>query len=252
MGSDVQVSNSRCYPPHDLLHQASLFLDFDGTLVEIARRPDAVQVDKRLQKLMRTLVERLDGRVAVISGRPAEQIRGLLGDLIITVAGSHGLEVSDASGSETFAARPASLDRALPAMEELAGLHPGVMVEKKPLGAALHFREAPEAEARCLALASELAAEHGLLLQPGKMVVELRAPGGDKGTAIRWLVANRQMAGHRPVFIGDDVTDEAGFVAAADLGGAGILVGPPRPTAARYRLEGVEAVLDWLEQATKS
>jgi trehalose 6-phosphate phosphatase len=176
----------------------------------------------------------------------------LLGDLIITVAGSHGLEVSDASGSETFAPRPPSLDRALPAMEELAELHPGVVVERKPLGAALHFREAPEAEAHCLALASELAARHGLFLQPGKMVIELRAPGGDKGTAIRWLVTNRQMAGYRPVFIGDDITDEAGFVAAADLGGAGILVGPPRPTAARYRLAGVEAVLDWLEQATKS
>lgn len=251
MGSDVQVSDSRCYPPNDLLHHASLFLDFDGTLVQIARRPEEVQVDERLQNLMRTLVERLDGRIAVISGRPATQIRGLLGDLIITVAGSHGLEVSDASGSETFAARPASLDLALPAMEKLAGACPGVMVEKKPLGAALHFREAPEAEARCLALASELAAQHGLLLQPGKMVVELRAAGGDKGTAIRWL-ANRQMAGHRPVFIGDDITDEAGFVAAADLGGAGILVGPPRPTAARYRLEGVEAVLGWLEQAAKS
>ncbi len=172
LGSDVRVSDSRCPPPDDLLHHASLFLDFDGTLVEIARRPDAVQVDERLQNLMRTLAERLDGRIAVISGRPAEEVRGLLGELIITVAGSHGLEVSDAGGSETFAARPASLDRALPAMEELAGLHPGVVVEKKPFGAALHFREAPEAEARCLALASELAARHDLFLQPGKMVIE--------------------------------------------------------------------------------
>jgi trehalose 6-phosphate phosphatase len=233
-------------PPPALLDEASLFLDFDGTLVEIAESPDAVEVSARLSRVMRRLLERLEGRVAVVSGRPAEQLWALLA-CPITIVGSHGLEFRGDLARLGAESRPPALAEALRAMRALANRRPGLLVEDKPLGVALHFRRLPEAEAECRALAADLAARHGLQGQPGKMMIEVRAPGGDKGTAIRTLMRESPFAGGTPVFMGDDLTDEPGFVAAAELGGAGILVGEVRPSAALYRLGGVEAALAWLE-----
>lgn len=235
-------------PPIDLLDGASLFLDFDGTLVEIARRPDAVRVDSRLGALMQRLHARLDGRLAIVSGRPAAQVSALF-DIDLLVVGSHGMEFL---GRDRIARpeAPPALAEVAAAMDRLASRHPGVLVERKPLGVALHFRECPAAEADCARLASALAHEQGLHLQPGKMMVEVRAAGGDKGTAIRALMEEPDMAGRRPVFMGDDSTDEPGFAAVARLGGAGVLVGAPRSTAARYRLARVADALDWLEAAS--
>ena len=121
------------------------------------------------------------------------------------------------------------------------------VVEEKPFGAALHYRQAPDAGAACDALAETIAARTGLTLQHGKMVAELRVPGGDKGDAVRRFMAEPPMAGARPVFVGDDLTDEAGFRAAEALGGWGILVGGPRATAAHYGLSGVKDVHEWLD-----
>ncbi|WP_228275199.1 trehalose-phosphatase [Stakelama tenebrarum] len=242
-------------PPDDLLSGASLFLDFDGTLVEIADRPDAVRVDARLHELIATLVSVLDGRVALISGRPASEVRGFLGGGAMpgfAIAGSHGMEFLWADGRRTAAERPASLAEVHAEMTALAAENPGVMVEDKPLGAALHFRQAPEAESACRALATKLAEVHGLKLQPGKMLFEVRTSGGDKGRAIATFMEQAKFAGTRPVFLGDDTTDEPGFEAAETLGGAGVLVGPPRDTSASYRLGGVSATLDWLAAATEA
>ena len=236
-------------PPIDLLRDASLFLDFDGTVVEIAERPDAVLVSERLGNVMETLLDRLEGRVAVISGRPAAQITALL-DKPIIVVGSHGLEFDGSVARLGSPARPAELAEALAAMNQLAADRPGLMVEDKPFGVALHFRQLPTSEAECHDLASELARKHRLHLQPGKMMVEVRAGGGDKGTAIRTLMREPELADRRPVFMGDDLTDEPGFLAAAQLGGAGILVGEQRESAAHFRLNGVEAALAWLEAAS--
>lgn len=237
-------------PPFDLLDGASLFLDFDGTLVELAERPDAVAVDLRLHALMQRLLDRLDGRVALISGRPADQVRTLFGETVLTVVGSHGMEYRFADGRAAEAERPAGLPAALAAMHALAATCPGVLVEDKPLGAALHFRSVPDQETACQTLAEQLAAEHGLYLQGGKMMVEVRAAGGDKGAALHKLMSEPKLASTRPLFMGDDLTDEPGFAAAEALGGAGILVGRARPSAARYRLDDVGAVLSWLEAAT--
>jgi trehalose 6-phosphate phosphatase len=232
----------------ELLRGASLFLDFDGTLVEIAERPDAVQVSARLSQVMWRLFDRLEGRVAVITGRPADEVHALLAGPV-AIVGSHGLEYRGDLAHLGSPARPATLSEALAAMRELAEIRPGLLVEDKPFGVALHFRQAPEAEEECLALASELAARLSLRLQPGKMMIEVRAPGGDKGTAIHTLMREPPMANGTPVFMGDDLTDEPGFVAAAELGGSGVLVGTERPTAALHRLDGVSASLDWLEAA---
>ena len=241
MGSDLS-------PPPDLLQDASLFLDFDGTLVELAERPDAVQVDARLTTLMVHLHERLEGRFALISGRSAAQVRVLLGAKV-PIVGSHGMEFMDRNGTVAPIDRPAALAEVENAMSRLAGSHPGSLVEVKPLGVALHFRRCPSAEGACVSLASKLAETHELDLQPGKMMIEVRARGGDKGTAIRLLMREPDMTGTRPVFMGDDLTDEPGFTAAAELGGAGILVGERRESGALYRLAGVDDTLAWLEVA---
>ncbi len=232
-------------PPAELLDGASLFLDFDGTLVEIAERPDAVAVDARLSRLVRGLTARLDGRIAIVSGRGADEIDALFGSAGLAIGGSHGAELRRGRAVEA-PARPAALDDALERMRAFAATTPGLLVEAKPLGAGLHFRGAPQAAEACRAFAGELAEATGLTLQQGKMVFELRAPG-DKGAAIAALMALPPFAGSRPVFLGDDLTDEPGFAAAARLGGAGVLVGPIRATAADYRLPGVSAVLEWLE-----
>lgn len=235
-------------PPVDLLQDASLLLDFDGTLVELAETPDAVVVSDRLRALLARAAEVLGGRVAIISGRSIAQIEGFLGRGL-AVSGSHGLEVRWSDGRKRVPFRPPALDAALVRLRDWSAARPGTLVEDKPFGAALHWRLAPTAEAEAQALAMALAQETGLELQHGKMMAELRVGGGDKGIAVRLLMADIPMARTRPVFLGDDVTDEPAMAAAAGLGGAGVLVGAQRATAARYRLDGVPAVLDWLESA---
>jgi trehalose 6-phosphate phosphatase len=136
-------------------------------------------------------------------------------------------------------------------MRVFADRHPGTMVEEKSFGVALHYRLVPLVEAKARLLGEELAAEFGLCFQQGKMVVELRPGGEDKGTAIRRWMEHAPMRGTRPVFLGDDITDEAGFAAVRDLGGAGILVGAPRPTAATYRLASPAAARAWLGEALR-
>jgi trehalose 6-phosphate phosphatase len=133
-------------------------------------------------------------------------------------------------------------------MDAVAATRPGVVVERKTLGVALHYRLAPEHGADALAAADRLAAEHGLRLQRGKMMAEVRADG-DKGRAVAALAAEAAMAGYPPLVFGDDVTDEDGFAAAARLGGAGVLVGEPRETHAAHALPDVAAVRSWLARA---
>lgn len=232
-------------PPLGLVDGASLFLDFDGTLVDIAPRPDAVSVDASLRELMTRLVSRLDGRVAIISGRGAAEIDALFGGVDFPIGGSHGAELRGVEGAQ-MPERPAALDDVAARFSGLAATIPGVLVETKPLGVGLHYRGVPEAEAACRALAQQLAADTGLTLQEGKMVFELRA-AGDKGGAIAALMAAPPFAGSRPIFVGDDLTDEPGFAVAARLGGAGVLVGPVRATEAAYRLPDVAATRRWLD-----
>jgi len=235
-------------PPHDLLDGASLFLDFDGTLVELVARHDDVFVDHRLRTLLASLRTRLGGRVAIISGRSTGDLRALFGSPEFAIAGSHGLELHWPDGRR---AHPPPTDWR-PLVSELRALSArisGVVVEEKPFGAALHYRLAPHAEQQCRELVERLAVEHGLGVQSGKMVVELKPRDANKGSALALLMNDPPMRGSRPIFIGDDETDEAGFEAAVRLGGAGVLVGKPRVSTAAYGLAGVSETLRWLEAA---
>lgn len=188
--------------------------------------------------------------MAIISGRSLDQLDAILGPLArrIACSGSHGCE-HRWRGISARPHRPEALDRIAGGLRQFAQSHPGVLVEEKSFGVALHYRLRPEAEQEALRLAWNAARESGLYLQAGKMVVELRVPGGDKGVAVRQMMNQPAMAGTVPVFLGDDRTDEAGFAAAIDLGGVGIFVGEPRETAASYRLDNPAAVRGWLSGA---
>jgi trehalose 6-phosphate phosphatase len=202
--------------------------------------------------LLTALARRLEGRLAVVSGRPADEIAAYLhaGDSVppFAIAGSHGLELRWTDGRCEAPASPGALAVAVGAFRRLAEAHPGIVVEEKPFGVALHYRQAPEIGPAAIALAEQVAVEQGFSIQHGKMVCELRVAGGNKGDAVRRFLAEPPMAGSRPLFLGDDLTDEAGFVAAEALGGAGVFVGNgcERQSAARYRLTDVAAVHDWL------
>jgi len=235
-------------PPLPALNGISLFLDIDGTLLDLVDRPDLVVADAPLKALLTRLAARLDGRLAVVSGRSIAQIDHILGDVAqhIAVSGSHGSEYRW-QGVSAHPARPPALGEIAQRFAAFAAAHPGVLVEDKSFGVALHYRMAPLAEADALRLAQDLADRHGLLVQPGKMMIELRPAGGDKGTAVATLMDRPPMAGTRPVFIGDDATDEPAFVAAQALGGLAILIGSRHPTAATCALADPAALRGWLE-----
>lgn len=239
-------------PPVGLLKGASLILDFDGTVVEIASSPDAVEVSEGLRQLLLRLKDRLDGRVAILTGRPLEQIDRLIHPLRLPVSGSHGFETRHADGEHQRPGRPQALDSAIAGLRTLEEAHPGVLVEEKPFGVAVHYRQAADAEDQVREAAERMAEATGLELQPGKMVLELKAPGGNKAEGLKLLMAAAPFHGTRPVVLGDDLTDEPAFEAAKQLGGAGIFVGDSRPTKAGFRLRNVDEVLSWLDSAAEA
>ena len=203
--------------------------------------------DETVRRLLQRLVEHFDGRLAIISGRSLAQIDHILGEIAqaLALSGSHGNE-HRWKGISAHPVRPPELDRAAQALQALAASHAGALVEEKSYGVAFHYRMAPAAEPEAQVIAARLSDELGLELQKGKMMVELRVGGGDKGLAIRRLMSRPPMAGTVPLFIGDDETDEAGFRACRELGGGGVLVGAPRATAATYFLPDPAAVRAWL------
>lgn len=233
-------------PPPPALGDAALFLDMDGVLAPIEATPEAVSADPRRTAVLTRLERRLDGRLAIISGRTIAEIDRIVDGAVASVAGVHGLERREAGVLRRSVADPA-LGDAVAAFRDFARARPGVRVEDKGLSTALHYRLAADHAHAALDLARDLAAGAGLSLLRGDMVVELRTPGADKGTALAAFMVLAPFKGATPVMLGDDLTDEDAFRVAADLGGYGVLVGPPRPTAASWRLPRQGDVLDWLE-----
>ncbi|GAA0650907.1 trehalose-phosphatase [Brevundimonas lenta] len=238
-------------PPLQLKRPA-LFLDLDGVLAPLAETPDAVVPDSRRTAVLKAVAERLDGRVAIISGRTIAEVDRIAEAALASASGVHGLERRRADGSVDHAKPAKTVRQAVEAFHDFARDRPGMIVEDKTVSAGLHFRGAPAEAEAAKALARRLADDTGLVLQPGNLVVEVKTPGTDKGTALTAFMAEAPFAGGVPVMLGDDLTDEDGFVAAEAAGGFGVLVGPPRETAARYGLPDVDGVLDWLERLKES
>lgn len=226
----------------------SLFLDFDGTLVEIADHPQDVVVPSDLPQALSALSERLEGRLAVISGRALATLDRLLGGVAIAMAGSHGGEFRPAGAVEVEPLADPLPRPVCQALDAFAQENGGLVFEAKPFSAAVHYRDRPQIGASLYDFAARLAAENGLTVKHGKMVVELSMPGSDKGTAVNRFMQMPPFAGTRPLFIGDDVTDEDAFAAVRRFDGGGVLVGPMRRTQALWRIDSVAAVHSWLEE----
>jgi trehalose 6-phosphate phosphatase len=238
--------------PPALLRRPALFLDLDGVLAPLAPTPDAVVPNARRTAVLKSLAERLDGRVAIISGRTIAEIDRIAERAAASASGVHGLERRRADGSVDHAKADPAVKDAVAAFHSFARTRPGLIVEDKTVSAGLHYRQALGEADAVEALAERVAGETGLTLQPGKLVVELKTPGTDKGTALAAFMAEAPFKGSTPVMLGDDMTDEDGFRAAEALGGFGVLVGPPRETAACCGLPDVDAVLAWLERVEET
>lgn len=249
----MQAQTVRLSPPGAVdIASSSLLLDFDGTLVPLAESPDEVVVEADLLDLLARLAERMDGRLAIVSGRSIEQLDRLLGPVGQTLAlsGSHGCE-HRWNGVDARPIRPLALERVAAELRAFAEAWPGTLLEVKSFGIALHFRRAPEAEAEAVALARTLAEEEGLAYQPGRSVAEIRVAGSDKGVAVARLMQRAPMAGTVPIMLGDDDTDEAAFAEAVRLGGMGVAVGPRPSTNATHALPDPDAVCAWLGELTR-
>jgi len=225
----------------------ALFLDFDGTLVDLAPRPEDVRVSDDLIVALSRLQDRLKGALAVVSGRPISQIDGFLAPLHLPAAGLHGLEHRYTVDAGIVRTEPCPEIRALKGVVRNSGLlEKGVFLEDKGATVALHYRSVPAMETAVVGLVSDaVGALPGLHVIRGKMVVEAKPYASDKGSAVRSFLEHEPFKGRRPVFIGDDVTDEDGIAAAQDAGGIGIKVGEGE-TCAHHRLSDVAAVHDWL------
>ena len=235
--------------PPPLTADVALFLDFDGTLVDIAASPSAVKVAPGLDALMAQVAWHLNGAVAVITGRPIEAIDKHLNGAVRAVAGVHGAERRTSLGHIIhFDIPPTLLD---PAREELSAFcraNRGVRAEDKGISIALHFRAVPDLGPACRRAVDECAAaSHGQLERlDGNMVVELKPAAVKKANAMSAYMNEPPFAGRRPVFVGDDLTDESAFAAVSQTNGYGVIVGARSPTAATSRLPSVAALHAWL------
>lgn len=235
-------------PPRADTTALALFVDVDGTLLDIAARPDAVVVDASLPATLKRLKQRLCGALAPISGRPLRDIDALLG-LYGAAAGLHGAELRGPGGAALAAPiLHEGLDGARRCAVEAAASIAGVLVEDKRGAIALHYRAAPDAEldVRRAAIAMLDAAGNGYELLYGKCVIELKPANTDKGAALAALMRIAPFAGRTPWMIGDDATDEDAFAEVNAERGVSIIVGPRRPTVARYALAGPAAARAWL------
>ncbi|MBY0621500.1 trehalose-phosphatase [Sphingomonas ursincola] len=228
---------------HQEARPLALLLDFDGTLVEIGDTPDAVAISPAMANTLAEASRTLSGRIAVVSGRSLEQLNHLLPPALAggVIAASHGQELSVDGAVQ--APRPTRLFADL-AFE--AALHfedfPGIVIEEKSFGLGVHYRLMPQLRDRAEQWAMAQAATHGLIVQQGDMVFELRPGGSDKGDAVRAIMALDRFAGSVPVFIGDDLTDIPAFEATRALGGQAISVGSRTADHSDERLDSVEGV----------
>ncbi len=239
-----------CLPPLD---RAALLLDLDGTLLDIAPRPDAVVVPSPLPEVLRALRRLVGDAVAVVTGRPVETVDALLGDAVFAVAGEHGGAIRHRPGQAVERSQlPSPPDGWLVEAGRLAEQHPGVLLEHKARGFALHYRAVPTAgPALREALERLLAGSSEFELLPAHMLWEVRPHGADKGKAVRGLMDRAPFLDRLPVFVGDDVTDEDGIAAAEAMGGVGLRVQDAFVDAAGVRawLQAIASSGDWPQGA---
>lgn len=251
-GDQLCYCRSMPRPPDTLdTRQVALFLDVDGTLLEIRDDPADVVADDGLIHVLDACSAALGGAMCLVSGRSIVEVDRIFAPRAFPVAGAHGAELRfNGGGTVTVASVP------LPAyivetLENFADSNDGLLLERKPGGVSLHYRRAPELESECRALVDSVMADldDDFRLIAGKMVLEIAPSAHNKGAAIRTFLEQPPFAGRAPVFLGDDVTDEDGFRAVNAAEGASIRVGDPGQSVAEFQLPDVAAVRPWLRNA---
>ncbi|AQS88323.1 trehalose phosphatase [Neoasaia chiangmaiensis NBRC 101099] len=230
------------FPPD----QTAILLDFDGTLVDIAPTPESVVVPPGLRETLLTLRERCGGALAVVTGRPIEQIDHFLPGVPTAVCGEHGIAIRRHPGAPIERAPLPEVPQAWrDEAEKIVRGWPGASVEPKRAGFVLHYRGAPDAQ-EPLREAAEgwLAGDDSFEIQAAKMAWEIRPSGVDKGHAVEALLEQAPFAGRKPLFVGDDVTDNDGIRAARAAGGVGFRIPDDFPTAQAFR--------DWLKHYSEA
>ena len=236
--------------PRDLSRLA-LLLDVDGTLLDIAPTPREVVVPGGLTETLAHVRDRLDGALALVSGRMISEIDNFFAPLKLAAIGGHGAEMRPIAAGSIIAERATSLDAEFKQqLEGIAARHPGVLVEDKGYSLALHYRKVPE---QGVALIHDVKHAHAVWgdqsieLLSGKAVLELKFAGFNKGTAVRQLMTYPPFAGRAPIFVGDDHTDEDAFKAKPELNGQAMSVGRRLPGIEKY-FESPADVRHWLER----
>ena len=237
--------------PSANLRDIAVLLDIDGTILDIAPTPGAVIVPASLRQALTRLSRETGGALALVSGRPLGDIDLLFAPLRLPAIGGHGAEIrpSPHDGPETEHVH--QLDGGLRnRLAELAVGAPGVLVEDKGYSLAVHYRLAPEQEGRVKEAVAAIQADwpqEPIEVLPGKSVVEIKPAGFHKGAAIRELMRHKPFAGRRPVFVGDDTTDESAFAVMPEFNGVGFSVGREVPGTA-HCFAAPSDVRRWLER----
>lgn len=237
-------------PPDNLdPSRLALFLDVDGTLLDIEDHPSGVKADPSLIALLQRLSDGVCGALSLISGRSVADLDRIFAGTRFAAAGGHGAELRlhpDDPVTSTQWSLPASI---LEQIRAFAGADPGLLLEEKRGGVSLHYRRAPELREQCTEFVNGLLPElqQDFRLIAGKMVFEFAPKEHHKGAAIAEMMRHDPFAGRRAVFVGDDVTDEDGFRAVNAQAGITIRVGGNRDSEAEYSLTDVAAVRSWLE-----
>ena len=242
--------------PHGLPafdHAWALFLDFDGTITEIARLPGEVHLEPAVKAAVIAKSRILSGALAIISGRTIAEIDGYFAPLRLSSAGMHGAEIRLANGERVVINTGSRRSFAIAGarIRQLVSKYPGVVLEEKPLGLSLHYRAAPERATMCWDAAKDATRGYkNLDVRPGKMVVEIADSLINKGSALEQFMRQPVFRGRTPVYAGDDEADEAAIEAAQAMGGIGIRILDPNglgKTAAKFSTTDARAVRDWLK-----
>ena len=233
------------------LDEIALLLDVDGTLLDLAATPREVFVPESLRETLIRLQKGTDNALALVSGRRISDLDLIFAPLQLAIVGGHGAEIRVSPTGKVNRGRFAPLtDDIKRRFAAVASANAGILIEDKGFSVALHYRLAPEWETFVhteVAAICESMPDMPLELLPGKAVLEIKSTGFDKGTGVRQLMRHAPFAGRRPVFIGDDTTDEAAFAVLPELNGVGISVGRRVPGADAC-LEAPADVRQWLEQ----
>src|SRR6059058_1529290 len=213
--------------PH--LSECALLLDIDGTLLDFAPTPREVWVPPGLAKTLNRLLEKTSGALALVSGRSLNDIDLIFAPEQFPAVGGHGAEMRISQDSEAVATHAPPMDRELKRrLAAIAKLSPGILLEDKGYSLALHYRLAPHAEKAIYAAVSLIRADlpnAPIEVLPGKSVCEIKHSGFTKASGVRELMTHEPFRGRRPIFIGDDVTDESVFAIMPDLNGLAFSVG---------------------------